>query len=121
MEKAFAKAEEFAESVKEYLDIRIESAKLTVAEKTSLVLANAAAGIAVVVAFIFFTGLLAVGLSLVLGEWLGKTWAGFMIMAGIFFIMAIIIWISRKKIVQLPLMNALIKQLFNNDEKDEAD
>jgi len=116
MEKVFAKAEELVEEVKEYVDTRIKSAKLNVAEKTSLLVANTAAGFAVLIAVIFFAALLVTGLSILIGEWAGKPWAGFMIMAGVCLIKAAVIWMARKRIIQLPVMNALIKQFFNSDE-----
>lgn len=120
MERIFAKTEELVDDVKEYVDIRIESTKLTIAEKTSLMVANAAAGAAVITAFVFFALLLVTGLSLLIGEWLGKPWAGFMIMAVICLIKAAIIWSARKRIIQVPVMNALIKQFFTNHKEDEA-
>jgi hypothetical protein len=121
MERAFAKAEELVEDVKEYIDVRVESAKLTIAEKTSLVIANAAAGMAVIIVLIFFAILLVTGLSILIGQWIGKPWAGFMIMAAVCLIKAGIIWMARKRIIQIPVMNALIKQLFSNNKEDEED
>ncbi len=121
MERIFAKTEELVDDVKEYVDIKIESAKLTIAEKTSLVVANAAAGMAVVIAFVFFAMLLVTGLSLLIGEWIGKPWAGFMIMAVVCLIKAAVIWAARKRIIQIPVMNALIKQLFSNNNDNEED
>ena len=121
MERVFAKTEELVDDVKEYVDVRIESAKRARAEKTSLVVANAAAGIAVVIALIFFAVFLAIGFSILIGEWIGKPWAGYMIMAAICLIKAAVIWAARKRIIQIPLMNALIKQLFSNSKQDEED
>jgi hypothetical protein len=119
MENAFAKAEELAENVKEYFDTRLESVKLNVAEKTSLVAANAAAGFIVVMVLVLCGIFMAAGFALLIGEWTGKAWAGFMIVAGLGFLKAIVIWSLRKRIIQLPVMNALIQQLFNSNEEDE--
>lgn len=119
MERIFAKTEELVDDVKEYVDISIESTKLAIAEKTSLVVANAAAGMAVIIAIIFFAMLLVTGVALLIGEWLGKPWAGFMIMAAVCLLKAAIIWGVRKRLIQVPVMNALIKQLFSNHKQDE--
>jgi Putative Actinobacterial Holin-X, holin superfamily III len=121
MERIFAKTEELVDDVKEYVDLKIESAKLAVAEKTSLIVANAAAGLAVLIAFVFFAVLLVTGLALLIGEWIGKPWAGFMIMALVCLVKAAIIWWARKRIIQVPVMNALIKQLFSNTQDHEED
>lgn len=121
MESVFAKTEELVDDVKEYIDVRIETAKLAVAEKTSMVIANAAAGLAVLIAFIFFWMLLVTGLSILIGIWVGSTWAGFMIMAIVCLITAAIIWSVRKRLIQMPVMNSLINILFSKHIDDEED
>jgi high-affinity Fe2+/Pb2+ permease len=119
MEKTFAKVEELADTVKEYVNNRIESAKLTAAEKSSAVVAVLIAGLIVAVIFTFFIVFAGVALSLVLGEWIGKTWAGFLIVAGFYLLLGVIIWAARDKIIRLPIMNALIKQLFREENEED--
>lgn len=119
MEKLFAKIEELAGSVKQYVNTRVGSLKLNAAEKSSAVIANAIAGIVVVVVFLFFIGLASVALSIVLGEWIGKTWAGFLIVAGLYLLIGLVVWAGRGRLIRRPVMNALIRQLFNNDEEDK--
>ncbi|MEP7254674.1 MAG: phage holin family protein [Ferruginibacter sp.] len=118
MERAFAKIEELADTIKSYVNTRIESAKLTVAEKSSVIIANVAAGIVVAVVFFFFTIFAGIALSFGLGEWIGKTWAGFLIVAFLYLLTGIVIWKARGRIIRLPVMNALIKQLFSNDDEE---
>lgn len=118
MEKAFAKAEELAFNLKEYLHTKIESVKLSMAEKTSVVIANIIAKIVVALVFVFFLVFASIALSLVLGAWVGKTWAGFLIVAGFYLVTGIIIWLAREQIIRLPVMNALLKQMSKNDEED---
>lgn len=119
MEKTFAKVEELADTVKDYVNTRIESAKLGIAEKSSAVIANLVAGLIVITFFLLFFLFGSIALAVGLGGWIGKTWAGFLIMAGFYLLVGIVVWIARVKILQLPVMNALIKQLFG--EEDEED
>lgn len=119
MEKAFAKAEELAGTIKEYVNNRIESVKLNAAEKSSAVMANVIAGAIVAVVFIFFIVFASVALAFGLGEWLGKTWAGFLIVAGLYFLVGIIVWLARTKIIRLPIMNAFIQQLIKTEDDEE--
>lgn len=119
MEKAFAKAEEMADNVKEYFNTKIESVKLNAAEKSSYVIANLIAGAAAAIVFIFFLIFGGMALSFGLGEWIGKTWAGFLIVAGFYLLIGIVVWTARGKIIRLPVMNALIQQLFNNDDEED--
>lgn len=119
MEKAFAKVEELAETVKEYVNTRIESAKLSIAEKSSAVIANIIAGLIVATVFTFFVVFASMALAFGLGEWIGETWAGFLIVGLLYLLIGVVVWFARIKLIQLPLMNAFIKQLFNKtDEKD---
>jgi hypothetical protein len=119
MEKAFAKVEELADTVKDYVNTRIESVKLKVAEKSAAVISNMIAGLIVAGFFMLFIVFSSIALAFGLGEWIGKTWAGFLIVAGLYLVIGIIVWFARIKLIRLPLMNAFIKQLFS--EEDEED
>ncbi len=119
MENLFAKAEQLADNVKEYINNRIRLMKLSVAEKSSSLIANIAAAIIAAVFLVFFLLLASVALSLVLGTWIGKLWAGFLIVAGVYLLIGIIIWKGRRSIIQQPVMNSIIQQLFKSDEKDK--
>lgn len=118
MEKTFARAEELAETVKDYVNMKIASAKLNIAEKTSGMLATLIAGFMVAAIFLFFLVFCSIALALVLGDWIGKPWAGFLIVAFLYLVIGIVVWFARVRIIQLPIMNALIKQ-FLTDEYEE--
>ncbi len=117
MERVFSKVEELADNAKEYVNTRIESLKLNAAEKSSVIIANGVARVVVAIVFIFFIGLGSIALSLVLGEWIGKIWAGFLTVACFYLLIGIIIWIARERLIRVPVMNALIQQLFKHDEE----
>ena len=118
MEKSFAHLEELAGSVKEYIHTRIELVKLQAAEKTSSVIANMVAGLVAAMIFLLVALLLSVALSLLIGAAIGKMWAGFAIVAGFYLLIGIIVWMARGKLIRIPVMNALIRQLFSTDEED---
>jgi len=119
MEKTFAKVEELAGTIKDYVNTRIESVKLNAAEKSSRVIANVSAGIVVCVVFLFFIVFASFALSFGLGEWIGKTWAGFLVVAFLYLLIGIVVWAARGKIIRLPVMNALIQQLFKIDDEED--
>ena len=119
MEKTFARVEELADTIKEYVNTRIDSVKLSAAEKSSAVIANVLAGLIVALVFFFFIIFASIALSFGLGEWIGKTWAGFLIVAFLYLLAGIVVWAARGKIIRLPIMNALIRQLSGNDEDNE--
>ena len=119
MEKIFHKAEELAGNVKDYVNIRLDAAKLQAAEKTSSIIANLAGRL--IVAFIFLLFIIFAGIALAfgLGEWLGKIWAGFIIVSFLYLALGMIVWNMRRKIIQLPVMNAFIAQLFTVDDEED--
>jgi hypothetical protein len=117
MEKTFAKVEELAGNIKEYINIRIDAVKLSAAEKIAALVSNLAAGSIAIFVFLLFLVFSGIALSFGLGEWIGKTWAGFLIVAFAYLLFGIIIWKLRRKIIQLPVMNALIEQLFKADDE----
>jgi fatty acid desaturase len=122
MEKVFTKAEELADSLKEYINLRIESIKLITAEKTSAVIANIIAGAVAALVLFFFVVFASVSLAIGLGTWLGSMWAGFLIVAGLYLLLGMVVWAARGKLIRLPVMNAIIQQLFtHNDDDDETD
>ncbi len=108
MEKAFAKAEELAGTIKEYINTRIEAVKLSAAEKTSAIVANVIARIMVALLFVFFLVLASIALALVLGQWMGAIWAGFLVVAGLYLLACITVWKARNKLIRLPLTKQTI-------------
>ncbi len=119
MEKTFAKVEDLATTVKEYADSRIEAIKLQVAEKSAAILANLIAGIVVAMVLIFFIIFGSMALAVGLGVWIGKMWAGLLIVAFFYLIVGLLVWKSRVKFIQFPIMNSFISQLFSNEHGED--
>ncbi len=119
MEKIVAMAEELAGNIKAYVNARIDEVKFDVAEKTSNLLSNLIAGLIVSIIFLFFILFASVALSICLGEWMGHRWAGYLCVALFYFVMGMVVWMSREKLIRLPIMNSLIRQLFKRDEENK--
>lgn len=118
MEEILSKAEEMVDHIKEYVDNRTSSMKIKLAEKTSAVTAHIIAFAIVAVIFIFFLVFAGMALAHALADVTGKEWLGYLIVAGIYFITGIIIWFGKEKIIRLPVLNGILKQLFKEDEED---
>ncbi len=119
MESAFAKVEELAGNIKEYVNTRIESVKLSAAEKSSAVIANLIGGFIVAVVFLFFIIFASTALAVGLGEWLNNTWLGFLIVGFLYLLTGIGVWAAREKIIRMPIVNTLIQQLFTTDDEED--
>lgn len=117
----FIKIENLIDHSKDYLNTRVDEIKLTVVEKTSDVLSEVIAGAIVTLVFAFCVLFASVAAAYGLALWTGKTWLGFLIVAGLYFLLGWIVWGARNRLIRLPIMNSLIHQLFNNRIEDEED
>ncbi len=121
MEETFAKVEELAEHVKEYVNNRISSVKLSSAEKSSKLTANILAVVIAALVFVFFLLFASIALAYVFSKLTGEFYWGFLIVAGIYFLFGLIVWLLREKILRIPIMNAMLEQLFKDEDDGEED
>lgn len=117
MDDLFGKAEQLVSHLKEYVDNRVDSAKLKVAEKSSALTATIIAAIVVGAVFFLFIVFGGVALAYALAGITGKMSLSFLIVAIIYLLLAIAVWAGKRKVLQIPILNALLKQLFKEDEK----
>lgn len=119
MENTFAKVEEMAEHVKEYVNNHITSAKLSIAEKTSGLLSNIIAVAMVLMVFVFFVVFSSVALAFVFAKLTGEYYWGFLIVAGMYLLFGVLVWTLRVRLLKLPIMNAILQQLFKDEEEGD--
>lgn len=119
MEKVFAKAEEIAAHVKEYVNNRIASVKLSAAEKSSQIIAGIIAVTIAVIFFIIFLLFISVAAAFALAKLTGEWYWGFLIVACIYLATGSFLWFAKEKILRLPIMNAMLKQLFKEENDDQ--
>jgi NADH:ubiquinone oxidoreductase subunit 6 (subunit J) len=119
MNDTFDKIEELTIHVKEYVNTSIESAKIQLVEKSSLVAGNVIAVIIVAVLFLFVITFGSFAGAYALSEWLGKPYWGFVIVAGFYLLLAVIVWFGRQKLIRFPILNAIIKQVYKKHEEDK--
>ena len=114
------KIENLLDHARDYTNIRVDEAKLSIAEKTSGVIAMMIA--TTVVNIIFLLALIFAGAAgaVAIGQWLDNYWLGFLLVAGLYFVAGLFVWVARERLIRIPVMNAIIHQLFKNDD-DEKD
>lgn len=121
MEESNTGIQGLAEAVKEYVNVRVDAMKLSAAEKTSLIISNLVAGAVVALVFLFALVFGSMAGAMVLSGWIGKSWSGYLIVAGIYLLIGIITWTAKERIIRIPVMNNIIQQLFKHDMADEED
>jgi uncharacterized membrane protein len=115
----FLKTEELAKHIKEYVDTKVQHTKLLVAEKASRIISDLIARTVVLVLMVLFVLFASIALAFALAEWTGALWAGFLIVAGIYLLIVIIVWSGRERFIRVPVMNNIVKQLFSEESKED--
>ena len=118
MAQDFNNADEFVDQVKEYVNTRLAQLKLSFAEKTSKVAAIMIAVVMSALVFFLFLVLICIAAAVAIGQWLENFWLGFLVVAGVVLLVGFILWGFKDWLIRRPIMNALIKAIFDKDEKD---
>lgn len=121
MSDEFKKIESLVEQVKEYVNTRVAQFKFSIAQNISKTIADLVAMILAGLLFFTFFFFGSIAAAIAIGDWLGKLWLGFLIIAGIYGIAGIIIWKGKDHLLRIPILNSLIKQWFTNNDEDEKD
>ena len=102
------------------MNIRIDEVKLAVAERVSAVMAMVIATAVVNIIFLLCLVFASAAGAFALGVWLKSYWLGFLVVAGLYFLAGLLVWAAKERLIRAPIMNAIIRQLFKNNE-DEKD
>lgn len=121
MSEEFNKFESLAEQLKAYVNTRVSQVKLSLAEKVSNLAATMIAMLLSALVFFLFLTLLCVAGALLIGQWLGSIWLGFLIVSGFVLLIGLLLWLAKDRLFRIPIMNALIEAMFENEEADEKD
>ncbi len=101
------------ETTSQYIDTRIELAKLKAVKKTANIIGILSTKLIVAAIFLFFLLMLNIGIALWLGDILGKTYYGFLILSFVYFVIGLIVYLNQEKWIKTSVANAIIKQLNN--------
>ncbi len=100
------------ETVKEYGQTHIDLVKLKVADRATDIISSLISNFLVLLALSMFMVILNIGIALLLGELLGKTYYGFFVLAVFYLIIGLIFNKMKSKWFQEPLGDMLVKKMF---------
>jgi hypothetical protein len=89
-----------------------ELSKLKLLETTTKVVTSAVSRLGVIIMFSLFAFILSIGIALLLGELLGKSYYGFFIVAAFYFVAGIVFHFFLRKWIKKPVCDSIIKQAF---------
>lgn len=111
--------EELTDHLKDYIQTNIDIVKLEasgrLATLSSAIISSVIIGL-IVNLFIIF---LSIGAGFYFGTLLGDTFTGFFVVAGIYLLLFLILYFSRKKLLINPIRNAIVSTLLDDDDEPE--
>ena len=108
------KIEELTQSLKVYIQTNIELVKLEATERVSVLGSGLLSLLLVGLTLSLFTLFLSIGASIYLGEYFKNTFLGFLFVAGFYFLLTCLLILSRKKLIEKPMRNKIIKRILRN-------
>jgi fatty acid desaturase len=97
----------------EYVKNKSELFKLKLIDKSTTAVSSILDKIILIFIGAVFFVLLTIGLALLIGYWLGHSFWGFFVMAGLYGIVGFIIHSSRHKLIKTPILNSIIHHFLN--------
>jgi len=97
---------------KEYIDTRLELYKLKLIDKSSSIASSVVAGIALFVVFFIFFIVLNIGIALLIGDLIGRSYWGFLILAAFYGIVGFVLLSKRNKIFKTPIAKMIISKFL---------
>jgi len=97
---------------KEYTAARLELYKLKLVDKTSSIASSVIAGVALFVVFFIFFTVLNIGIALLIGDLVGKSYLGFLILAAVYAIAGLVLFKGRNKFFKEPIIGMLIRKIL---------
>lgn len=96
-----------------YFETRMDLLKMKSVDKSSAALSSFVSGLALFFILSVSVIITSIGVALWLGELTGKTYFGFYIVGGFYFIIGIILYLFRKQIVEGPVADSFINKVIN--------
>jgi Putative Actinobacterial Holin-X, holin superfamily III len=113
MESTAGQVKDIITKTGEVIETKVKLWKLKAVGKGSEVISSMISTVVILVLFSLAFFLLSIGLALLIGQWLGEMYYGFLIMAGIYGLAGLLFFIFRKKFIKGPVRNLIIDRILN--------
>lgn len=120
MEDKTTPVEVLLERAQAFTKTSIQLYKLKATEKLAKIISNLASGFVVVVILALFFVNLNIAIALLIGDFLGNAWLGFILVSGLYACIGLIVYLFRNKWIKNPISNSIIEELLKDEiTKDE--
>ena len=112
MENQSTPVESLIDRVKSYVETRIDLLRLKAIDKSSSFLSLLISMVIVILVSFISVIMISVGIALLLGDLLGKSYYGFFIVGALYLIAGLILFSAREKWLKTPIANSMIHKLM---------
>ena len=113
MENESTNVEELFQKLRDYADTRLDLFKLKSINKVSGFMSSVIYILILVILLSIVLLCITIGVALLIGASIGNVYYGFFIVGGIYIIIGLILYSLREKLIKIPLINKLIKELIS--------
>ncbi len=113
MEDKATPIDQLLEQAESYGNTTLELIKLKAVDKVADTTSSLVSWTVVVVSVALFFITLNIGIALLIGDLLGKSWLGFMLVAGFYALLTLLFFIFRKRWIKKPVNDSVINQMLN--------
>jgi hypothetical protein len=113
MENHTSSVQTLFEKAGDYLETKMELLKLQAVNTTSDVTSSIVSRFPLLLIISLVILLLNVGIAMWIGDLLGKMYYGFFLISGFYILVAILLYVFRKKWIKEPVHDRLIKKMLN--------
>lgn len=97
---------------KDFLETKIELTKLKAIDKSSDVLSTVVAMVIIIFLGSLFVIFVSIAAALMLGNWLGSEYYGFLLVGAVYGLLLIVIYLKKDKWIKTPIANGLINKML---------
>lgn len=119
MENATSPITMLIEKAEDYAKTTITLYKLTTVKKSANIISGIVSKLALLLVGAFFLLMLSIGLALLIGESLGKTYYGFFAVTAFYLLLFIIVYSFRLQLIKTPTRNAVVTEMLKKDSNEE--
>jgi hypothetical protein len=115
MERLKKQLEDTGTHIYELYETQSELKKLQMIEKTAEVVSSSAAAFSIILIFFFVLVFASITAAYAVTEWTGHAYIGFLSITGFYLLLGILLLSFKDKWIKRPLMNNMIKKIFDHE------
>jgi hypothetical protein len=97
--------------IEEYIEDKVDLVKLKTASKTGTAISGAIVALVTARLGLFIIIFLSLSAAYAIGEATGKSYLGFLCVAGFYILLAVLLIVFKEKMITMPIINSLLKKM----------